>query len=231
MQWSKKCYMAVWACVRMWCEFDVMLNNFHMMQPFCCIRRKRMWQWFHAAEYILQHWPQYTSNYIPSTEPACHNAQTNDKGTLWHAVEKCLQCCFGSGSEMHQLFTFHVQIMRPWIYPDSFLTFFEIRLFFTFFCHASAALIRRLVGPPRCRLLSSGVEKVPAIRMTEHVLQCRGLMRKADSSPYETYLCMWRAVDAVHWLPNIQFFTLFSIFTRRRLGCCCFGAFSGSPAF
>ena len=70
------------------------------------------------------------------------------------------------------------------------------------------------MGPPRCRLLSSGVEKVPAIRMSEHVLQRRGLMRKADSSPYETYLCFWRAVDAVRWLPNIQFFTLFSIFTR-----------------
>ena len=119
--------------VRMWCEFDVKLNNFRMMQPFCCIHRKRMWQWFHAAEYILQHWPQYTSNYIPSTEPACHNVQTNDKGTLWHRAEKCLECCFGLGSEMHQLSTFRVKIMRPWIYPDFFLTFFEILLFFYFF--------------------------------------------------------------------------------------------------
>lgn len=116
-----------------------MLNNFHMMQPFCCIRRRRMWQWFHAAEYILQHWPQYTSNYILSTEQACHNVQTNDKWTLWHWVENCLQCCFGSGSEMHELFTLHVQIMRPWICPDIFLTFLFLNsiifyIFLSCFC-------------------------------------------------------------------------------------------------
>lgn len=45
----------------------------------------------------------------------------------------------------------------------------------------------------------------------------QGLMRKADSSPCETYFCFWTAVDVVHWLPNIQFFTLFSIFTHCRL--------------
>lgn len=86
------------------------------------------------------------------------------------------------------------------------------------------------MGPPRCRLLSSGVEKVPAIRMTEHVLQCRGLMRKADSSPYETYLCMWRAVDAVHWLPNIQFFTVFN-FHPQKIRVLLFWGFFGQPCF
>lgn len=49
---------------------------------------------------------------------------------------------------------------------------------FVFFCPASAALIRRLPGPPRCRVVSSGVEKIPAIRMSEHVLQHRAWWEK-----------------------------------------------------
>lgn len=48
----------------------------------------------------------------------------------------------------------------------------------------------------------------------------RGLMRKTDSSPYETYLSFWTARDVAHWLPNIQFFTLFSIFTHCKLQYC-----------
>lgn len=58
--------------------------------------------------------------------------------------------------------TFHMTIPRLLSWLGSF---------FKCVCPASAALIRRLAGPLRCRVLSAGVEKIPAIRMSEHVLQ------------------------------------------------------------
>jgi len=71
-----------------------------------------------------------------------------------------------------------------------------LRLLSLSFCPASAALIRRLVGPPRCTVLSSGVEKTPAIRVSEHVLQHMTLDEKSRLSA----LGCWTAMDAIHWL-------------------------------
>ena len=77
----------------------------------------------------------------------------------------------------------------------------------------------------RCTVLSSAVEKPPAVRMSEHVLQHGPWWEKQTLQPYETYLCLWTSVDVVHRWANTQSFSLFSIFTHCRIWSRCLGDF------
>lgn len=138
-------------------------------------------------------------------------------------MENCLECCFGSVPETHQLSTFQKQLSGPhfrWIYPNLSLTFFFFFFSSGFCCpHQETHGATVLQGPQFWCWKDSCHKNEWTCSPTQ------GLMRIADSSPYETYFCIWTAVDVVHWLPNIQFFTLFSIFTNCSLRCCCSGDF------
>lgn len=117
--------------------------------------------------------------------------------------------------------TFHLNIPRL---LQTFFIYFVLKIFFlsSHFCcpHQEDSWGLCSAGSS-----GSGVEKIPAIRMSEHVLQHRAWWEKQTPRHMKSTSAFGQPWMWSIGFPKFQFFTLFSICTHCRLPCRCFGDF------
>lgn len=166
--------------LRAWWSFDVtQKENFITMQPVV------MFADVHCGNYSSQTQEEKT---FTTVLIHWHHVRGKHTHLKWHRMENCPQSPSGLGPAQYQISTFHEQYSCPHFKSLILLFFFsEIYFFSPFFLpcfcwpHQEAGGASELLQAPpnsseRLRavgsseLLGSGVEMIPAVRMSEHVL-------------------------------------------------------------
>lgn len=159
--------------------FDMMQKYFHMMQH--CVTLEELYVAIIPVTQNMSYSTDHSIHQIKSHPPSWSASVSKPltQGTLlvkvWHQVENCLQCCFGS-----EPFTT--------VYPDFFVTSF-LSFFFLSLLPSSSGGSRGLHTARFCY----GVEKTAVIRMREHVPQHGPWWEKQIFHHMKTHLMLFHS--------------------------------------